>query len=66
MPPLLTIEDVFDVPTFGGLVVAPGPLIAEGPARPEGPVLLRLPDGHVEDAANLPDPALRSDTGRAS
>jgi len=42
---VLTVEDVFDIASFGGLVVVPGPLIADGPERSESPVLLRLPDG---------------------
>jgi len=42
---ILTVEEVFDIASFGGLVVAPGPSIADGPARSEGRVSLRRPDG---------------------
>jgi hypothetical protein len=45
MTRILTVEDVFDIPSFGGLVVVPGPLMADEPSRPEGPVILRRPDG---------------------
>ncbi len=45
MLPIMTIDDVFVIEAWGGLIVVPGPLIADGPARPEGPVLLRRPDG---------------------
>lgn len=50
MQPILAVEDVFDIPSWGGLIVVPGPLIADGPARPEGPVALRRPDGSVVPA----------------
>jgi hypothetical protein len=50
MQPILTVEDVFDIPGWGGLIVVPGPLIVDGPARPEGPVSLHRPDGTVVPA----------------
>ncbi len=50
MNPLITIEDVFDIPAWGGLIVVPGPLVADGPARPEGSVLLKRPDGTTMSA----------------
>lgn len=50
MRPIVTVEDVFDIPSWGGLIVVPGPLIADGPARPEGPVSLRRPDGSIVSA----------------
>lgn len=51
MTRILTVEDVFDIPSFGGLVVVPGPLMADGPARPDGPVILRRPDGSLRPAS---------------
>jgi hypothetical protein len=50
MKPLITVEDVFDIESWGGLVIVPGPLVADGPARPEGPVLLRRPDSSTTSA----------------
>lgn len=50
MRPIITVEDVFDIPSWGGLIVVPGPLIADGPARPEGAVSLRRPDGSIVSA----------------
>jgi len=43
--PIITVEDVFEIPGWGGLIVVTGPLVEDGSARPEGPVLLRRPDG---------------------
>jgi len=42
---LLTVEDTFDIPAFGGLVIVPGPLQAEykGPLKMD--VSLERPDG---------------------
>lgn len=50
MKPIMTVEDVFDIPSWGGLVVVPGPLIADGPARPESAVSLKKPDGSTTSA----------------
>ncbi len=50
MKPFITVEDAFDIPGWGGLIVVPGPLVADGPARREGPVLLRRPDGSTLSA----------------
>ncbi|MGR4892612.1 hypothetical protein ACIPPQ_16395 [Sphingopyxis sp. LARHCG72] len=46
----MTVEDVFDIPSWGGLIVVPGPLVISGPPRPEGAVLLRRPDGSTASA----------------
>lgn len=46
----MSIDDVFDIEAWGGLVVVPGPLIGDGPARAEGPVLLKRPDGSTVSA----------------
>jgi hypothetical protein len=51
MTRIVTVEDVFDIPSFGGLVVVLGPLIEEGRARAEGPVTLRRPDGSLLQAS---------------
>lgn len=47
---LLRVEDTFDIPAFGGLVVVPGPLAKEygGPAKLE--VQLRMPTGTAVQA----------------
>ncbi|NMN88315.1 MULTISPECIES: hypothetical protein [unclassified Novosphingobium] len=45
MRPIIIVEDVFDIPGWGGLIVVPGPAVADGMARLEGPVSLRRPDG---------------------
>jgi len=47
---LLTVEDAFDIPAWGGLVVVPGPLAHDydGPDTLE--VQLRKPDGSVAHA----------------
>ena len=42
---LLTVEDTFDIPAFGGLVIWPGPLEAEYDGPREMDVSLELPDG---------------------
>jgi len=49
---LLTVEDRFDIPAFGGLVVVPGPLQSEYAGPLEMDVLLELPDG-TSQAAHL-------------
>lgn len=43
---LLTVEEIFDIPSWGGLVVAPGPLESDGPAV-RGMASLKRPDGTV-------------------
>lgn len=41
----MTIEDVFDIPSFGGLVVVPGPLKTEWTGPLEMLATLQRPDG---------------------
>lgn len=50
---LLRVEDTFDIPAWGGLVVVPGPLAQDygGPGTLE--VQLRKPDGEVTNATLL-------------
>ena len=50
MNPIMTVDDVFHIEAWGGLIVVPGPLIADGPARREGPVRLKRPDGSTATA----------------
>jgi len=47
---LLKVEDIFDIPAFGGLVVVPGPLARDygGPAKLE--VQLRRPNDSAMQA----------------
>jgi hypothetical protein len=33
MRPIITVEEVFDIPSWGGLIVVPGPLIANLASR---------------------------------
>ena len=47
---LLTVEETFDIPAFGGLVIWPGPLEAEYNGPREIEVSLKLPDSTVRVA----------------
>ena len=47
---VLTIEDVFDIPAFGGLVVVPGPLPHDWNSGLNHRVLLKRPDGSAIEA----------------
>lgn len=42
---LMTVEDRFDIPAFGGLVVTPGPLAGQYDGPLELSVTLKRPDG---------------------
>jgi hypothetical protein len=48
----LTVEDVFDIPAWGGLIVVPGPLQSEYVGSLEMTVCLETPDG-AERVAQL-------------
>ena len=47
---VLTVEDVFDIPAFGGLLVVPGPLQSEWDGPLEMGVALLRPDGTTMNA----------------
>lgn len=47
---LLIVEDAFNIPSWGGVVVVPGPLQADGPARQDVSVLLKKRDGSISRA----------------
>ena len=42
---VLTVDDLFDIPAFGGLVVVPGPLQKDWRGDLNHRVLLKRPDG---------------------
>lgn len=42
---VLTVEDLFDIPSFGGLIVVPGPLQEDWQGPLEGSAEIRRPDG---------------------
>lgn len=44
---VLTVEDLFDIPSFGGLIVVPGPLQKDWQTPLEGSAEIRKPDGTI-------------------
>jgi hypothetical protein len=47
---LLKVEDTFDIPAFGGLVVVPGPLAQDYGGAAKLEVQLRMPNGSTVQA----------------
>jgi hypothetical protein len=47
---VLTVDDLFDIPAFGGLLVVPGPLQKDWSSGLNHRVRLRRPDGSVIEA----------------
>lgn len=48
---VLTVEDLFDIPSFDGLVAVPGPLQREWRGPLEGVAEIRRPDGTTVQAS---------------
>ena len=47
---VLTVDDLFDIPAFGGLVVVPGPLQEDWQGGLDHRVILKRPDGTAVEA----------------